>query len=225
MAVAIIFAGGGLAIGFSVGERINGVDPSNLATYLWVVAAFIVLIGKSMHVKEWSWNDFLRRRVRCSSVSEVHSITDIDPQLIIAKLLHDERGGNVLKIRGPYNSVFLSRSTEGFSIDRPISSSTLLLSGLILLKVVTAKGHALVCLDSRRGTELRVIGHNADSKESLFCENIDRLRAPVNDSRGFRNLNNHKERAAGAKLPFTRGTGLKWKRVLGIYKFMDAKMV
>ncbi|KXH40628.1 hypothetical protein CSIM01_06889 [Colletotrichum simmondsii] len=47
---AVVFAAGGLGIGFSVGERINGVDPSNLATYLWVVAAFIVLVGKSMKV-------------------------------------------------------------------------------------------------------------------------------------------------------------------------------
>ncbi|KDN65668.1 putative conserved hypothetical protein [Colletotrichum sublineola] len=159
ISIAVLFAAGGLGIGFSVGQRINGVDPSNLATYLWVVAAFIVLVGKSMKVKEWTWNDFLRRRVRCCSVSELQSITRIDAQLIIAKLLHDERRGSVLNIRGPYNSAFLRRSTEGFAIDEPISSSTLLLSGLTMLKVVTAKGHALVCPDFRRDTDLRVISH------------------------------------------------------------------
>jgi hypothetical protein len=31
---AVIIAGGGLAIGFSVGQRIKGVDLSNLSTYL-----------------------------------------------------------------------------------------------------------------------------------------------------------------------------------------------
>ncbi|KAL0944758.1 uncharacterized protein CTRU02_202645 [Colletotrichum truncatum] len=215
ISIAVLIAGGGLGIGFSVGERINGVDPSNIATYLWVVAAFIVLIGKSMKVKEWAWNDFLRRRVRCCSVSELQSITRIDGQLIIAKLLHDERRGSVLNIRGPYNSVFLRRSTEGFSIDKPISSSTLLLSGLTMLKVVTAKGHALVCLDFRRGTDLRVIGHTPEpQKEHLICEQIDRLQSGASaDSQ------------AHTKHAFSRSRGLKWKRVQGIYKLMDAKFV
>ncbi|KAI3548433.1 hypothetical protein CABS03_04518 [Colletotrichum abscissum] len=215
---AVLFAAGGLGIGFSVGERINGVDPSNLATYLWVVAAFIVLVGKSMKVKEWTWNDFLRRRVRCCSVSELQSITRIDGQLIIAKLLHDERRGSVLNIRGPYNSAFLRRSTEGFSIDKPISSSTLLISGLTMLKVVTAKGYALVCLDFRRGTNLRVIGHTPDpQKEHLVCEQIDRLQSRVGATAD--------DAQPQTKHAFSRSSGLKWKRVLGIYQQMDAKFV
>jgi hypothetical protein len=69
---------------------------------------------------DWMWNDFLHRRVRCCSVSELHAVIGINEQLIIAKILHDERGSSVLKIRGPYNSLFLKRSTDGFSIDRPI---------------------------------------------------------------------------------------------------------
>ncbi|POS75010.1 hypothetical protein DHEL01_v206591 [Diaporthe helianthi] len=144
IAVASLLAGGGLGIGFSVGDRINGVDPSNLATYLWVVAAFIILIAKNMKVKEWAWNDFLRRRVRCCSVSELQSMTGVDAQLIIYKLLHDERRGSVLNIRGPYNSAFLRRANEGFAIDVPISSSTLRRSGLVMLKVATAQGYALI---------------------------------------------------------------------------------
>lgn len=218
IAIAALIASGGLGIGFSVGDRIHGVDPSNLATYLWVVAAFIVLIAKSMQVKEWAWNDFLRRRVRCCSVSELQSITGIDGQLIIAKLLHDERRGNVLKIRGPYNSAFLRRSTEGFSIDEPISSSTLLLSGLTMLKVVTAKGHALVCLDYRRGTDLRVIAHTPDpQKEHLICEQIDRAQFGASEATG--------KSQGHPKHAFSRSRELKWKRVQGIYKFMEAKFI
>ncbi|KAK1702671.1 hypothetical protein BDP67DRAFT_482636 [Colletotrichum lupini] len=215
---AVLFAAGGLGIGFSVGQRIHGVDPSNLATYLWVVAAFIVLVGKSMKVKEWTWNDFLRRRVRCCSVSELQSVTRIDGQLIIAKLLHDERRGSVLNIRGPYNSAFLRRSTEGFSIDKPISSSTLLISGLTMLKVVTAKGHVLVCLDFRRGTDLRVIAHTPDPrKEHLICEQIDRLQPGVGATAdGAQSQTKH---------AFSRSRELKWKRVQGIYPQMDAKFV
>ncbi|KAK1691448.1 hypothetical protein BDP55DRAFT_541964 [Colletotrichum godetiae] len=215
---AVLFAAGGLGVGFSVGQRINGVDPSNLATYLWVVAAFIVLVGKSMKVKEWTWNDFLRGRVRCCSVSELQSVTRIDGQLIIAKLLHDERRGSVLEIRGPYNSAFLRRSPDGFSIDKPISSSTLLISGLTMLKVVTAKGHALVCLDFRRGTDLRVIGHIPDpEKEHLICEQIDRLQPGVGATAdGAQHQTKH---------AFSRSKDLKWKRVQGIYEKMDAKFV
>jgi hypothetical protein len=105
------------------------------------------LACNSLQVKDWTWNDFLHRRARCCLVSQLHAVTGINEQLIIAKLLHDERGSSVLKIRGPYNSVFLKHSTDGFSIDRPIYMATLLLSGLTLLKVVTPRGHALVCLD------------------------------------------------------------------------------
>ncbi|KXH63005.1 hypothetical protein CNYM01_09746 [Colletotrichum nymphaeae SA-01] len=214
---AVLFAAGGLGIGFSVGERINGVDPSNLATYLWVVAAFTVLVGKSMKVKEWAWNDFLRRRVRCCSVSELQSVTGIGGQLIIAKLLHDERGGSALNIRGPYNSVFLRRSTEGFSIDKPISSSTLLLSGLTMLKVVTAKGHALVCLDFRRGTDLRVISHMPNPQEEhLICEQVDRLQPGAGGAA--------EKSQAHVKHALSRSRGLKWKRVQGLYE-LDAKFV
>lgn len=217
ISIAVLLAGGGLGIGFSVGERINGVDPSNLATYLWVVAAFVVLIGKNLQVNEWAWNDFLRRRVRCRSVSELQSISKINAQLITAKLLHDERRGSALNIRGPYNSAFMRRSTEGFSIDKPISSSTLLLSGMTMLKVVTAKGDALVCLDFRRGTDLRVIAHRPDpEKEYLICEQIDRLQAGANAT---------EKPQSPAKHAFSRSRGMKWKRVQGIYKSMDTRFV
>lgn len=220
VSIAATLAAGGLAVGFSVGSRIHGVDPSNIATYLWVVAAFILLVAKSMHVKDWSWNDFLLRRARCCSVSELQSITGVDAQLIIAKLLHDERENSVLNVRGPYNSVFLGRSTSGFSIDCPINPSTLLLSGLTMLKVVTAKGHSLVCLDSRRGTDLRVIGHNAEAdQEYLCCNQIDRLQ---HRARGGKPASDNEH---PVRLPFSRDKALKWKRVQGIYKLMNAEFV
>jgi hypothetical protein len=169
------------------------------------------LSAKSLQVKDWTWNDFLHRRVRCCSVSELHAVTGINEQLIIAKLLHDECGSSVLKIRGPYNSVFLKRSTDGFSIDRPIYMATLLLSGLTLLKVVTPRGHALVCLDSRRGTDLRIVEHQGDqSKEHLVCEDINRLQERAK-------AENH------LRLQLTRSNNLKWKRVQGIYNVMDAE--
>lgn len=209
MTIAILFAAGGLVVAFMVGSRIDGVDPFNIATYTWVLSAFFILICKSMLVREWAWTDFLHFRVRCRSVSELQAVTGISAQMIIAKLLHDESGGGILVTRGPYNSVFRRRSNEGFSIDRPISPTTMLMSGLTPLKVLTPKGQALVCLDARRGTSLRIVGHQADPKEQyLVCEHVDRLHrlATEADNKG-----------KDMKLQLLRSHDIRWKCVLGVY--------
>ncbi|KUI70249.1 hypothetical protein VM1G_06341 [Cytospora mali] len=214
--VAFLIAGGGLCI-MAVGNRITGVDPSNLSTYLWVVAGFYLLVCKSRFVEEWPWSDFLHFRVRCRSVSELHAITGINEQFIMAKLLHDERGGSVLKTRGPYNKVFLQRdSNDGLSIDCPLHPTTLLLSGLIMLKVVTPRGHALVCLDARRGTDLKVVEHQgSQSQQHLICEDINRLQ----EQHGRR------KSPEGIRLQLVTSKDLKWKRVQGLYKDMEAEYV
>ncbi|KAK6344062.1 hypothetical protein TWF696_007708 [Orbilia brochopaga] len=216
---ASLLAAGGLAIGFSVGERIHGVDPSNLATYLWVLATFMILVCKSVLVENWAWNDFLHRRVRCRSVSEVQAVTGINEQLIIAKLLHDDcGGGGVLTTRGPYNTIFQSRSDDGFSIDRPLNTRTMLLSGLTLLKVVTPRGHALVCLDARRGTKLRVVEQEGYDKKRkyLVCEDIKGIQQRAKEGHNTRQT---------VRLQLTKTSDLKWKRVQGIYNVMDALFV
>ncbi|EFX03487.1 hypothetical protein CMQ_415 [Grosmannia clavigera kw1407] len=96
-AAALLIAGGGLAVGFSVGQRITGVYPFDLANYTWAAAAFVLLIRKSMLVRQWEWSDFLRRRVRCYSVSELANTTGFHEQLIMAKLLHQDCGKGPLK--------------------------------------------------------------------------------------------------------------------------------
>lgn len=217
IAVATTLVLGGLAIGFSVGNRLTGVDPFSITTYAWALAAFVVLVCKSTQVENWSWRDFLLRRVKCRSVSELQGVTGINDQLIMAKLLHDERG-TILNTRGPYNSVFQRKSEDGsgFSIDRPLNTRTLLLSGLTLLKVMTPQGHALVCLDARRGTDLAVVEHQGlDSKNHLVCENINRPRSHT--SKQSRNLH-------PAKLPLTKSP-LRWKKVQGVYNILDAVFV
>ncbi|KAF5485649.1 hypothetical protein CGCF413_v013441 [Colletotrichum fructicola] len=78
---------GGITAGLIVGERIPGVDPFNIATFAWVLAAFIILIAKSLSVREWPWRDFLRGQVPCRSVSELHTVTGIDEQRILKYLL------------------------------------------------------------------------------------------------------------------------------------------
>ncbi|KAF2802277.1 uncharacterized protein BDZ99DRAFT_455036 [Mytilinidion resinicola] len=214
--VAFIIAGGGLAM-IACKNRIKGVDPSNLSMYLWILAGFYLLVQKSRFVEEWPWSDFLRFRVRCRSVSELHAISGINEQLLMAKLLHDERGGSLLKTRGPYNKVFLQRdSNDGFSIDRSLHMTTLLLSGLIMLKVVTPRGQALVCLDARRGTELKVVEHQGNqAQEHLLCEDIDRLQDRYGQKKS-------KDRM---RLQLAMSKELKWKRVQGVYKGMEAEFV
>lgn len=164
---AAILGGSGLAIGFEVGERIHGVDPSNLATYFWVVAAFLIVIAKSVHVKTWPWNDFLHRRARCCSVSEWHAVTGINEQLIMAKLLHDEGkggvGGSVLPICGPYNSIFRRRSTgEGFTIDIPMTTGTLLLSNSLCSRL-SLHGAMRLCASTRGDSR---IGGSLSTREA-----------------------------------------------------------
>ncbi|KAI2464321.1 hypothetical protein F4781DRAFT_79194 [Annulohypoxylon bovei var. microspora] len=214
--VAFLIAAGGLSV-IAAGSSITAVDPSNLSTYLWVVAGFYLLVCKSRFVENWPWSDFLHFRVRCRSVSELHAISGINEQFIIAKLLHDERGGGVLKTRGPYNKVFLQQGSDGgFSIDCPLHMTTLLLSGLIMLKVVTPRGHALVCLDARRGTELKVVEHQgSEAQEHLVCDEINRLQDQ-------QRLKNPQERM---RLQLVKSKELKWKRVQGVYKDMEAVFV
>ncbi|QMW42514.1 hypothetical protein G4B11_005838 [Aspergillus flavus] len=214
--VAFLIAGGGLCI-MAVGERIAGVDPSNLSAYLWVLAGFYLLVCKSRYVEEWPWNDFLHFRVRCRCVSELHAITGINEQFIMAKLLHDESGGSMLKTRGPYNKMFLRRdATDGFSIDCLLQMKTLLLSGLIMLKVVTPRGHALVCLDARRGTKLKVVEHQGNqAQEHLVCEDINRLHELQTQNRSQENT----------RLQLVRSKDLKWKRVQGVYSHINAEFL
>ncbi|KAI1780016.1 hypothetical protein F4818DRAFT_401492 [Hypoxylon cercidicola] len=147
-----LLVAGSVAVGVAVGQRISGVDPFNITTYCWVLAAFILLVAKSVRVQDWPWNDFLHGRVLCKSVSELSSVTRIKDQLILAKLLQDE-SISFLETRGPYNTVFRRNSEDGFSIDRPISIWTMLLSGLIMIEVELTRGRGIVCLDLRRGTK------------------------------------------------------------------------
>ncbi|KAI5925987.1 hypothetical protein F4810DRAFT_699861 [Camillea tinctor] len=224
MLFAIILGGSGLAMGFTIGERIHGVDPFNLATYAWVLAAFVILIFKSIRVEHWTWSDFLRLRVRCRSVSELASATRVHEQLIIAKLLHDDcGGGSILNTRGPYNSVFRKQTNDvgnGFSIDRPISADTLMLSGLALLKVAAARGHAIVCLDYRQGTFLTVVQHQCNqSKSQLICDDLSRL------SREHNRARSSWYSAEPIKLKLTKTDDFKWKRVQGLYEFNNVDVV
>ncbi|KAH8894368.1 hypothetical protein GQ53DRAFT_793220 [Thozetella sp. PMI_491] len=223
MAFALTLGCGGLAIGFTLGQRIDGVDPFNLASYTWVLAAFVLLICKSILVENWNWSDFLRLRVRCRSVSELAATTGVNEQLIIAKLLHDDCGDGILLTRGPFNSVFRRQTDDsnGFSIDRPVSAGTLMLSGLALLKVVTPRGHAIACLDYRRGTFLTVVEHQGKHEKSrLICDDVNRLNKD-NTSKRWRSWRGPEP----VRLHLGKAEDFMWKRVQGLYDFNGADVV
>lgn len=79
-----------MAIPFEVGEKINGVDPFQLATFIWVIAIALLVGFKSWYVSEWSWHDFIRRIVVCRSISDLCDVIGVDAQIILVHLLITE---------------------------------------------------------------------------------------------------------------------------------------
>ncbi|KLU85046.1 hypothetical protein MAPG_04078 [Magnaporthiopsis poae ATCC 64411] len=77
IASAAILVVGGLVIGFTVGGRIEQVDPFNVANYMWFVAGFVLLVFKSRFVSDWPWHDFLRGHVVCRSVRDLAEVTGV----------------------------------------------------------------------------------------------------------------------------------------------------
>ncbi|KLU90667.1 hypothetical protein MAPG_10519 [Magnaporthiopsis poae ATCC 64411] len=114
-----VLAAGGLAIGFTIEERIQGVDPFNISVFCWALAGFLVLFFKAIRVQEWPWRDFFLGRVVCKSVSEVVAVSWIKPQLLLAILLRLEPI-MILNKRGPFEAVFTRRDAEnGFAMTPP----------------------------------------------------------------------------------------------------------
>ncbi|KAL7273238.1 hypothetical protein RUND412_003923 [Rhizina undulata] len=177
--------------------------------YVWsVIAGAVVLVVGGLAIGLTVSN-------RIKGVDPL-SVTGINEQLILAKLLHDEQLTTILNTRSPYNQVFQRKSegSSGFSIDRPLCTHTMLLSGLTPLKVVTPQGHALVCLDARRGTYLRVVEHRGlDGMEHLVCDDINRPRTQT------------AKQPQALRLQLQKSKELRWKKVQGVYNNLDAVFV
>ncbi|KAF5702433.1 hypothetical protein FMUND_13488 [Fusarium mundagurra] len=101
--------------------------------FAWIIAGFIILLSKSIRVAEWPWRDFLKGRVTYRSVRELASVTGLDEQGIMMHLLSLE-DETPLVTKGPYNSVFSSTGSDGFSIDVQPKIGTLVVSGCLSLK-------------------------------------------------------------------------------------------
>jgi hypothetical protein len=86
-----------------------------------------------------------------------------------------------------------------------------------MLKVITALGHGLVCLHTRRGTVFNLVAHKgSDDTSHLVCPDISRPR-----------LRSAKEHRGGhlLRLPLNESRTFKWKRVQVVFNFMDAEFV
>ena len=139
--------------------HIDGVDPSNMSTYIWVTVVFFMLLAQSWYVPNWAWHDFLHGRIVCRSVSELAAVTKINPQYILYKLLVSEKN-LMLKTRGPYNSMFKQRSEDGFAIDVSCNTTTLFASGFVLFQGLGEYNWHIICLDARGGEELLTQQHD-----------------------------------------------------------------
>lgn len=211
-----LLVGGGVSVGVSVGERIVAVDPFNITTYCWVLAAFLLLVAKNIRVQSWAWNDFLHGRVMCKSVSELSSVTGVKEQLILAKLLQDE-SISFLDTRGPYNTVFRRKSKDGFSIGRPLSTWTMLISGLIMIEVESAHRRGLVCLDLRRGTYYKAIPNIRTQTTRGQVEFIHCARLSDKKDRGAYGDPN--------RVRLKVEQGITWMRILGFYGNQHAEFI
>lgn len=166
---------GGLAIGFSVEERIHGVDPFNISTFCWVLAGFIILVAKSIRVQEWPWRDFVLGRVVCKSVSEVVAVTWVDAQLLLSILLRLEPV-MLLNKRGPFETIFTRRNPEtGFAIDVPLGTAAVNEGGCFFVKVQCNTGPAIMCLRTNYSHEYNSIAPQSRSEErgEVKCDKLD----------------------------------------------------
>ncbi|KAH8900594.1 hypothetical protein GQ53DRAFT_815462 [Thozetella sp. PMI_491] len=198
--ICFALVGGGLAVGFTVGTGIEGVDPFNITVFCWAFAAFILVVAKSARVRDWPWQDFLRGRVVCRSLSELCVVTGKDQQDVLAWLLQNENS-TVLQTKGPYNKLFQRRGDWGFSVDCMIELGTMMLSGIVVLEVQTQVGPALVCLDARPGVAYRAFTHSNLATNKGW--NLACIEPPPKEN----------SKAIATLLPLNLG----WSSVLGVY--------
>jgi hypothetical protein len=169
--VGILVCGG---VGFiAVQDRIGGVDPSNLTVLVWTAAGVLMIYFKSRRVENWPWRDFLQGRVVCRSVSELHAVSKIDEQVLLAVLMRFEVQV-ILNKCGPYRGLFDRKDGGGFSIDVPPLNETARHGGHIFIGVDTAQGPALVDLEAYSRAPLTTVELRDSRKtgETYICRDF-----------------------------------------------------
>ena len=161
-----------MAIPFVVGDRISGVDPFQITTFVWLFSGFLLIGAKSIYVADWPWHDFLRGQVVCRSVGDIVDVTGMPAQMVLLYLLHNEYT-NPLTFKGPYTGMFKRalKNGGGLVVDEPVQLSTMLASGFVIFKVLSEQGEHLICIDVRKGANSRQIV-SGEIKEYLVCMDV-----------------------------------------------------
>ncbi|CRK38047.1 hypothetical protein BN1708_007643 [Verticillium longisporum] len=174
LGIAATLVIGGLAFGFSIGERIQGVDPFNISVFCWGLAAFMLVLVKAVRVEYWSWHRFLRGEVACRSITEVVSVTGMNPQVLLVILLRlDDR--MFLQTRGPFNTMFRRHTDDpqsGFSINVPIKATTAFEGGLIPVIVQGEQDLGLVLLRANSWATFNSVKNRQTFENGLHCRDI-----------------------------------------------------
>ncbi|KAG7152956.1 hypothetical protein HYQ46_002301 [Verticillium longisporum] len=156
LGIAATLVIGGLAFGFSIGERIQGVDPFNISVFCWGLAAFMLVLVKAVRVEYWFWHRFLRGEVACRSITEVVSVTGMNPQVLLVILLrlddHDPQ--------------------SGYSINVPIKATTAFEGGLIPVVVQGEQDIGLVLLRGNSWATFNSVKNQQTFENGLHCRDI-----------------------------------------------------
>ncbi|KAH8900335.1 hypothetical protein GQ53DRAFT_862337 [Thozetella sp. PMI_491] len=209
MAFCSLLVVGGLAIGLTVKNRIEGVDPSNISVFCWTLAAFVILVMKALRVENWPWRDFFRGRVRCRSVSEVIAVTGINGQVFLSILLRLEPQ-IIMRKAGPFRGIFRRKESEGvgggFSVDLPLTTDSMTRAGCFFIQVQSSIGPALVAIAATHGQPYRSVEPQSSlaHKVGIKCQN---LQEPSAWGSGGETKN----------LYVLITNELKWSRVVGIF--------
>lgn len=213
LSICLVLVAGGIALGFTLGNRVTSVDPFNITLFCWILAGFFAAVCKSLKVQDWSWRDFLKRRCVCRSVTELASATGIDPQFIIVYLLHNE-DVTVMKTRGPFNNAFLRSRSDGFAVDVKPTLRTLLMSGLIPAQVMTRKGPMLAIMEARKDSTGDCIKHYHPTPESKnHWDLVCRMPQTKTDAAG----------AIGTQDMVLEISQPEWLRVTGLFNDLDCR--
>lgn len=170
-AVGVLVCGGVALV--AVEDRIAGVDPSNLSVLVWTAAGFLMVYFKSLRVENWPWRDFLRGRVVCRSISEVHAVTKMDPQVLLAILMRFESRVMLGKC-GPFRGIFRRKVEDGFAIDVPPTTITAAAGGYIFVRILGIEGPALAGLQCIKRGLYNSINHQGmiEAGKGLICRDF-----------------------------------------------------
>lgn len=224
LAIVLIVIAGATAFGYLARDRIDSylVEPVSMFLISWGVSGTIIVASKTMKADLWPWADYFRFKLPCKSVTQLSSASGIHPQVILNYLLHNEES-TILWTIAPFNGQFRKNTSGiGFSIDVKQSVRSLILSGLVLVKVATMEGPVLMCLRIPRETHFvgllpssRAPGRTESKhdEKQMMCFDIPQLNRDQwhreAEIRGSLDLKIQRKR-------------LDWFRILGVFNNLDS---